>query len=85
MREKDGSNLDLRCGIIPFSLLEAVHALQEMPDGKILEILGNDPEMKKELFEVLKPDSYELLEIKQESEGFRIRLRKKSETGRPGR
>ncbi|MCF8107984.1 MAG: sulfurtransferase TusA family protein [Desulfohalobiaceae bacterium] len=83
MMEKARSNLDLRCGIIPFSLLEVLHAIQEMPDGKVLEILGNDPEMKKELFKVLNPDCYELLEIQQESDTFRIWLRKKSRTGLP--
>lgn len=68
--------VDFRSGITPFSLMKVVRLLHGMSAGDVLEVQGNDPEMQQGLFQVLAPESYDLLGIVQEEERFRIRLRK---------
>ncbi len=76
MEDSKRIQIDFRCGITPFSLLKVVHTLHGLAGGEVLEIQGNDPEMQQGLFEVLDPQSVEVLDVRQEEEGYRIRLRK---------
>ena len=48
--------------------------------GETIEIVGSDPETIKGLFRILQTFSYELLNINDDENPYRIRLRK----GRPG-
>lgn len=84
MTEHKTMQIDISCGIMPFSLLKVVHALQGLSRGDILEILGSDPETKQELFAVLDPESFEIVDVVQEKDDARLRLRKsvQSETNK---
>ena len=72
--------LDLRGMIIPVTFLRITQAFREIEAGETIEIVGNDPETIKDLFKILQSSSYELLNINDDENPYRIRLRK----GRPG-
>ena len=72
--------LDLRGMIIPVTFLRITKALRDMEDGEIIEIVGNDPETRRDLFKILQSFPYELLQINKKQTPYRIRLKK----GRPG-
>ena len=72
--------LDLRGMIIPVTFLRITQAFREIEAGEPIEIVGNDPETIKDLFRILQTFSYELLNINDDENPYRIRLRK----GRPG-
>ena len=72
--------LDLRGMIVPVTLLNISQALREIKPGETVEIIGNDPETKRDLFKILRTFPYELLNINDDENPYRIRLRK----GRPG-
>ena len=71
--------LDLRGMIIPVTFLRITQAFREIETGEPIEIVGNDPETIKNLFRILQTFSYELLNINDDENPYRIRLRK----GRP--
>ena len=71
--------LDLRCMIIPVTFLRITQAFREIEAGETIEIVGNDPETIRDLFKILQSFSYELLNINDDENPYRIRLRK----GRP--
>ena len=71
--------LDLRGMIIPVTFLRITQAFREIEAGETIEIVGNDPETIKDLFKILQSSSYELLNINDDENPYRIRLRK----GRP--
>jgi len=70
--------LDLRGMIIPVSLLKITQALREIKSGETVEIVGSDPETKRDLFKILRAFSYELLNVDDEKTVYRVRLRKGS-------
>jgi TusA-related sulfurtransferase len=45
--------LDLRGMIIPMSLLKITQVLREIKSGEVVEIVGSDPETKRDLFKIL--------------------------------
>jgi len=71
--------LDLRGMIIPVTFLKVTRALREMKAGETIEIVGNDPETRRDLFKILQTFSYELLTMNNKQIPYRIRLIK----GRP--
>lgn len=71
--------LDLRGMIIPVTFLRITQAFREIEAGETIEIVGNDPETIRDLFKILQSSSYELLNINDDENPYRIRLRK----GRP--
>ena len=70
--------LDLREAISPLALLKVSQMFREMKSGKIMEILGSDPETKEDLFKILPAASYKLVDMKDQKSFYRIRLRKLS-------
>ena len=70
--------LDLRGMIIPVSLLKITQVLREIKSGETVEIVGSDPETKRDLFKILRAFSYELLNVDDEKTVYRVRLRKGS-------
>ena len=71
--------LDLRGMIVPVTFLNISQSLREIKSGETVEIVGSDPETKRDLFKILRTFSYELLNIDNDKDLYRIRLRK----GRP--
>ena len=69
---------DLRGMIIPVSLLKITQALREIKSGEVVEIVGSDPETRRDLFKILRAFSYELLNVDDEKTVYRVRLRKGS-------
>ena len=72
--------LDLRGMIVPVTLLNISQALREIKSGETVEIVGSDPETKRDLFKILRTFPYELLNINDNDEKtvYRVRLRKGS-------
>jgi len=52
--------LDLRGMIVPVTLLNISQALREIKPGETVEIIGSDPETKRDLFKILRTFPYEL-------------------------
>ena len=69
--------LDLRGAIIPFALLKASQKFREIKAGETMEILVNNPDVKRDLFKILPPFSYEVTALNDEESFYRIRLKKK--------
>lgn len=68
--------LDLRGMIVPVTLLNISRSLREINSGEVVEIIGNDPETRRQLFMILRAFSYELLEISDEKSKYRVRIKK---------
>jgi TusA-related sulfurtransferase len=70
--------LDLRGIIAPVTFLKVTQLLRRMRPGETLEILGKDPDTRTQLSQVLHTFHYRLLDIKEESSFYRIRLMKEN-------
>jgi TusA-related sulfurtransferase len=72
--------LDLRGGIIPFSLLKASQLFKIIKPGELLEIWCSDPDIQEDLFKILPHSAYELtlMEALEEDCSFRIQLKKRT-------
>lgn len=68
--------LDLRGSIIPIAMLELTKSFTEVNEGETMEILFSDQETRETLFKVLKAYPYELLDINDGNEMYRVRIRK---------
>jgi TusA-related sulfurtransferase len=79
MEEKTNHLLDFRGSISPLSLLKMTKVFNKMQAAEIMEILGSDPDVRKDLFKLLPADSYEvvLMEVTEGSDYFfRVRIKK---------
>lgn len=72
--------LDLRGMIVPVTLLNISQTLREIKPGETVEIIGSDPETKRDLFKILRTFPYELLNINENDQKtvYRVSLRKGS-------
>ena len=68
--------LDLRGMIIPVTFLKVTQALREIKSGEIVEIVGSDPQTRRDLFKILRTFSYQLLNVDDEKTVYRVHLRK---------
>ncbi len=68
--------LDLRGSIIPIAMLELTKSFNEVNEGETMEILFSDQETRETLFKVLKAYPYELLDMNDGNEMYRVRIRK---------
>jgi TusA-related sulfurtransferase len=69
-------HLDIRGAVVPITLLKVTQAFREVNPGGILEILGTDPDTRRDIFQILNRFPYELIDIKEEKAFYRIRLKK---------
>ncbi len=60
----------------PVPLVETRKALRKAEPGDVVEIIGNHPSSKKEIPMAVKALGLELLEVKEEGQNWRIRIRK---------
>ena len=60
----------------PVPLVETRKALRKAAPGDIVEVVGNHPASKKEIPMAVKALGLELLEVKEEGQNWRIRIRK---------
>lgn len=72
--------LDLRGMIVPVTLLNISQTLRKIKPGETVEIIGSDPETKRDLFKILRTFPYELLNINENDQKtvYRVSLRKGS-------
>lgn len=70
--------LDLQGIITPLTYLKITQAFREIKPGDTMEIIGNDPETRKNFSKILGTSSHELLGIKRKKDLYFIRLRKGS-------
>jgi TusA-related sulfurtransferase len=59
------SNLDLRNGVTPFSLLQVINRFRRMKPGETLEILGNDQDLQQDLKRILPEASFQVVALEQ--------------------
>lgn len=82
MKHKADYILDFRGSISSISLLKMSRIFKEMKSRQIIEILGSDPDMQKDLFKVLPEASYEVIfinVIEDENYFYQVQLRKRME------
>jgi len=60
----------------PVPLVETRKALRKAESGDIVEVVGNHPSSKKEIPMAVKALGLELLDVKEEGQNWRIRIRK---------
>ena len=80
MESKTDHSLDLRGTIPPISLLKVCQVFRAMETDETLEILGRDPDTRKDIFKVLPASAYELIvseELDEADASYRLQIRKK--------
>jgi TusA-related sulfurtransferase len=73
------SMLDLRGMIIPLTLLKITQGLRKMGDGETLDIIGTDPDTRRDALRVLGNSHCRVLCIRDEIDYYLIRLKKEKE------
>lgn len=68
--------LDLRGMIIPLTLLKITQRFRKIGVGEIMEIIGTDPDTRKDFLKVLEIWPCEVMCIRDEINHYLIRLRK---------
>lgn len=68
--------VDVRGQTCPVPLVETRKALRKASPGDIVEVIGTDPLSKKEIPMAVKALGLELIEVQEEEEGWRIRIRR---------
>jgi TusA-related sulfurtransferase len=79
VKDKTDYTLDVRGAISPFSLLKVSLVFQNMRPEEVVEILGCDPEMRRDLLRVLPADACEVVRATPEDadpDGARVWLKK---------
>ncbi len=83
MKDKADYSLDVRGTISPFSLLKVSLVFQGMDPNEIIEILGCDSEMRRDLVQILSVETCEVVYMdpaEKDPEVARVWLRKKGIT-----
>jgi len=68
--------VDVRGETCPVPLVETRKALRKASPGDIVEVIGNHPPSKKEIPMAVKALGLELMEVQQEGEIWKIRIRR---------
>ncbi len=68
--------VDVRGETCPVPLVETRKALRKASPGDIVEVIGNHPPSKKEIPMAVKALGLELMEVKEEGETWKIRIRR---------
>jgi TusA-related sulfurtransferase len=67
---------DFREAIMPFGYLEVTQAFRDMNPGEILQLTGDNPKTRKEIFKVLQTVHYTVVDTEEDNNFYCIRLRK---------
>ncbi len=67
---------DLRKVIAPFAFLKVTQALRDMKPGDILQVAGDDPNTRKEIFKVLHTVRYTVVDTQEEGNYYCISIKK---------
>jgi TusA-related sulfurtransferase len=69
---------DLREAIIPFAFLKVTQAFRDMKPGDILQVMGDDPKTRREIFKVLQTINYTVIDTKEDGNYYSICLKKEN-------
>ena len=67
---------DLREAITPFALLKVTQAFRDMKPGDILQLTGDDPKTRTEIFKVLHTVHYTVVDTQEDGNYYCITLKK---------
>ncbi len=82
MKDKADYTLDVRGAISPFSLLKVSLLFQKMNPQEVVDILGCDREMQRDLLRVLPAGSWEIVSAEPSGKNLdlgRVRLKKREQ------
>jgi TusA-related sulfurtransferase len=69
---------DLREAITPFAYLKVSQAFRDMEPGDILQVVGDDPKTREEIFKVLQTANYAVVNTEVNNDFYSIYLRKEN-------
>jgi TusA-related sulfurtransferase len=69
---------DLREAITPFALLKVTQAFRDMEPGDILQVMGDDPKTRREMFKVLQTVNYTVVDTKEDGKYYCICFKKEN-------
>ena len=78
METKINHKLDLREAITPFALLKVTQAFRDMTPGDILQVMGDDPKTRREIFKVLQAVNYTVVDTEEDGNYYSICLKKEN-------
>ena len=76
METKITHKFDLREVITPFAYLKVSQAFREMEPGEILQLVGDDPKTRTEIFKVLQTVDYTVVNTEEDNDFYCLYLRK---------
>lgn len=76
METKIMHKFDLREAITPFAYLKVSQAFRDMEPGDILQVVGDDPKTREEIFKVLQTANYTVVNTEVDNDFYSIYLRK---------
>jgi len=69
---------DLREAIVPFAFLKVTQAFRDMKPGDMLQLRGDDPKTRKEIFKVLHSVHYTVVDTQENGNYYCICLKKEN-------
>ena len=69
---------DFREAFKPFTLLKVTQAFREMKPGDILEVVGDDPKTRREIFKVLQTVNYTVVDTEEDGKYYCICFKKEN-------
>lgn len=69
---------DLREAITPFALLKVTQAFRDMKPGDILQVVGDDPKTRREMFKVLQTVNYTVVDTEEDGKYYCICFKKEN-------
>ena len=69
---------DLREAIIPFAFLKVTQAFRDMNPGDILQVTGDDPKIRQEIFKVLQTVNYTVVDTEEADDFYCICFKKEN-------
>ena len=78
METKIKHKFDFREAITPFAFLKVTQAFRDMNPGDILQVRGDDPKTRKEIFKVLQTVNYTVVDIEEDNSFYCISFKKEN-------
>jgi TusA-related sulfurtransferase len=69
---------DLREAITPFALLKVTQAFRDMKPGDILQVVGDDPKTRREMFKILQTVNYTVVDTEEDGKYYCICFKKEN-------
>ena len=69
---------DIREAITPFALLKVTQAFRDMKPGDILQVVGDDPKTRREMFKILQTVNYTVVDTEEDGKYYCICFKKEN-------